>query len=181
MCREKGQERYTPTCQQCLSHDIDIKGFYFIILCILQIFYDKHVDKKYKNVPQNDTPSNPYWPSEGRLRVRPWPGGQAGVASGSSSCMDASYCHAPAFRAPLQLGRGDLDLGPKGNTEVDLSSYASGHGADVGRRLRGLHGQFCTFNESGTGKALSPGGAFHLGDPAIYGNSWGRTPEAMGM
>lgn len=113
--------------------------------------------------------------------MRACPGGQAGVASGSSSCMGASHCHAPAFRAPLQLGRRDLDLGPKGNTQVNLSTYASGHGADVGRRLRGPQGQFCTFNESGTGKALSRRGAFHLGDPAIYGNSWGRTPEAMGM
>lgn len=89
-------------------------------------------------------------------------------------------CHAPAFRAPLQLGRRDLDLGPKGNTQVDLSTYTSGHGADIGRRLRGPRGQFCTFSESGTSKALSPRGAFHLGGPAIYGNSWGRTPQAHG-
>lgn len=41
-------------------------------------------------------------------------------------------------------------------------------------------GQFCTLNESGTCKALSPRRALQLGDVAIYGNSWGRTPKAHG-
>lgn len=95
----------------------------FIVLRILQIFYNKHVDKSYKNVPQNNTPSNPYWPSEGRLRVRARPGGTGrdGLWKTIPAWAPAN-CHAPVFRAPLQLGGRDLVLGPRGNTQVALST-----------------------------------------------------------
>ena len=55
--------------------------------------------------------------------------GRAGWPLAVNSCMGTGYCHAPAFRALLQLGRRDLALGPMGNIQVPLSTFTSGRRA----------------------------------------------------